>query len=253
MMFGYRAWRRQWGDERHCGGALLWQLNDCWPTISWAITDYFLRPKPAYYAVARVLAPIAVAVSREHHDWSITHARPPKASRFELWAVSSLREEVECLVELKFISIVTGLEVRTRVVQEKVRLAPNGTTNIILDGVIDHTKYPEPHVLAARLWVDGRLVARDVDWPQPFKYLDFRDRGIEVREINQNLSTENGKGQRKVALSTRKPVKCLVFEERDGVTVSDSAIDVVPGDDQIVEIDGLKARDSPLGWKYLGQ
>lgn len=253
MMFGYRAWRRQWGDERHCGGALLWQLNDCWPTISWAIADYFLRPKPAYYAMARVLAPIAVAVSREHHDWSVTHARPPKTSKFELWVVSSLQEEVEGLVELKFISIVTGLEVRDGIVHEKVRLAPNGTTNIILDGVIDHIKYPEPQVLAARLWVDGRLVARDVDWPQPFKYLDFNDRGIGVREINQNLSADNGKGQRKVAISTRKPVKCLVFEERDGVTVSDSAIDVVPGDDQIVDIHGLKAGDRPLSWKYLGQ
>lgn len=253
MMFGYRAWRRQWGDERQCGGALLWQLNDCWPTISWAIADYFLRPKPAYYAMARVLAPIAVAVSREHHDWSVTHARSPKASKFELWVVSSLQEEIEGLVELKFISIVTGLEVRDRIVHEKVRLVSNGTTNIILDGIIDHIKYSEPHVLAVRLWVDGRLVSRDVDWPQPFKYLDFSDRGIDVRDIEQSSSADNGRGQRKVAISARKPVKCLVFEERDGVIVSDSAIDIVPGDDQIVEIDGLKAGDSLLRWKYLGQ
>jgi beta-mannosidase len=138
-------------------------------------------------------------------------------------------------------------------VHEKVRLIANGTTNIILDGVIDHIKYPEPHVLATRLWVDGRLVARDVDWPQPLKYLDFSDRGIEVREIEQSLSADNGKGQRKVAISTRKPVKCLVFEERDGVIVSDNAIDIVPGDDQTVEIHGLKRGDSLLSWKYLGQ
>jgi beta-mannosidase len=203
--------------------------------------------------MARVLAPIAVAVSREHHDWSVTHARPPKASKFELWVVSSLQEEIEGLVELKFISIATGLEVRDRIVHEKVRLASNGTTNIILDGIIDHIKYSEPHVLAARLWVDGRLVARDVDWPQPFKYLDFSDRGIDVREIEQSSSVDNGRGQRQVAISARKPVKCLVFEERDGVIVSDSAIDIVPGDDQIVEIDGLKAGDSLLRWKYLGQ
>lgn len=24
-------------------GAIVWQLNDCWPVISWAIVDYFVR------------------------------------------------------------------------------------------------------------------------------------------------------------------------------------------------------------------
>ncbi len=33
-------------------GTLLWQLNDCWPTASWSITDYYDRtPKAAWYAV----------------------------------------------------------------------------------------------------------------------------------------------------------------------------------------------------------
>ena len=32
-------------------GTLLWQLNDCWPVISWSITDYSRQPKAAWYAV----------------------------------------------------------------------------------------------------------------------------------------------------------------------------------------------------------
>lgn len=32
-------------------GTLLWQLNDCWPVASWAITDYSRQPKAAWYAV----------------------------------------------------------------------------------------------------------------------------------------------------------------------------------------------------------
>ncbi|KKK18066.1 hypothetical protein P175DRAFT_0457433 [Aspergillus ochraceoroseus IBT 24754] len=245
MMFGYRGWRRQWGDERHCGGALLWQLNDCWPTISWAIVDYFLRPKPAFYAVCRVLRPVAIGVRREHHDWSVSHAQPPKTSKYELWVVSSQQTELVGKVELKFLSIKTGQEIRETIVHENVTIVPNGTTNV-LDGVIDHT-VDEPHVLAARVWVDGELTARDVDWPQPFKYLDLSDRGLEVTKISES---EN---EQKIQLSAKKPVKCLVFEERDGVRVSDSAIDIVPGDDQIVTIKGLKPEDAPLKYKFLGQ
>ncbi|KAI9376450.1 glycoside hydrolase superfamily [Aspergillus egyptiacus] len=245
MMFGYRGWRRQWGDERHCGGALLWQLNDCWPTISWAIVDYFLRPKPAFYAVARVLKPVAIGVRRDHHDWSVSHAQPPKTSKYELWVASFLQKELVGKVELRFISVQTGLEIRETIVHESVAIVPNGTTNV-LKGVIDH-EVDEPHVLAARVWVDGELVARDVDWPQPFKYLDLSNRGLEVNRISRTADEQI------LEVSARKPVKCLVFEERDGVRVSDSAIDVVPGDGQVITIKGLKHGDPPLKYKFLGQ
>ncbi|KAE8151463.1 beta-mannosidase B [Aspergillus avenaceus] len=241
MMFGYRGWRRQWGDDRHCGGALLWQLNDCWPTISWAIVDYFLRPKPAFYAVARVLKPIAVGVQREHHDWSVTHAQPPKTSTYKLWIASSLQKETIGTIELRFLSVNTGLEVRESITREGVKIVPNGTT-IILEGVIDHQTHPEPHVLAARLWVDDGVIARDVDWPQPFKYLDLSDRGLEVKAL------ESGDEQT-LHITAQKPVKCLVFEEREGVRVSDSAMDIVPGDEQTVTVKGLGGP--PLKYKYL--
>lgn len=248
-MYGYRGWRRRWGDERHCGGALLWQLNDCWPGISWSIVDYFLRPKPAYYAVSRVLKPLAIGVCREHHDWSIAHAQPPQTSKYELWIVSSLQAEVVGRVELRFISVVTGLEVRESIVRDNLHIMPNGTTDIILDGLIDHTIYAEPHVLAARLWIDNSIVARDVDWPQPLKYLDFSDRGLEVES-----ASGSDEQTQTLVIKTEKPVKCLVFEDRDGVRLSDNAMDIVPGDEQIVEVTGLKLGDNgPLKWKFVGQ
>ncbi|ABQ05735.1 beta-mannosidase [Flavobacterium johnsoniae] len=33
-------------------GTLIWQLNDCWPTASWSITDYYNRePRASWYAI----------------------------------------------------------------------------------------------------------------------------------------------------------------------------------------------------------
>lgn len=244
-MFGYRGWRQQWGDERHCGGALLWQLNDCWPTISWAIVDYFLKPKPAYYAVKRVLNPIAVAVRREHHDWSVAHARPQKTTKYAFWIASNRPEPARGSVELRFLSVNTGRDVRPPIVREDIVITANGTTDIITDGVIDHIVEPEPHVLAARLWVDNEVMARDVDWPQPFKYLDLSQRGLDL-QLHRQPS-----GQARVLINACKPAKCLVFEEQDGVTFSDNAMDIVPGDEQVIVVSGL--GDKHLKYRCLGQ
>ena len=39
-------------------GFLIWQLDDCWPVISWSLIDYGLNPKPAYYFVKRAFQPV---------------------------------------------------------------------------------------------------------------------------------------------------------------------------------------------------
>jgi len=239
MTFGYRGWRRQWGQKRHCGGALVWQLNDCWPVTSWSIVDYFLRKKPAYYAMRRVLAPVAVAVKRAHHDWSVVHARPAKQSDYECWVSSGRTTDLTATVELRFISIATGQDIKDRVLKKDVKIVANGTTEI-LKGTIDNEK-EQPHVLAARIWIDDELVARDTDWPQPLKYLDMNDRGVKVEQSHG-----------KIVVSARRPTKGLVFEEREGVLVNDSALDVVPGDEQVVTVQGMKKGDEPLKWLFYG-
>ena len=39
-------WRTQ---KFQTAGALIWQLNDCWPVISWSLIDSRLMPKASYY------------------------------------------------------------------------------------------------------------------------------------------------------------------------------------------------------------
>lgn len=62
---GIEHWRRlKW----HNAGALYWQLNDCWPAISWATVDSALRPKPAYYYARRAFAPVLLTAHLDGDD-----------------------------------------------------------------------------------------------------------------------------------------------------------------------------------------
>jgi beta-mannosidase len=45
-----------------CMGAIVWQLNDCWPVTSWAVVDGDGVRKPLWYALRRIYADILVTV-----------------------------------------------------------------------------------------------------------------------------------------------------------------------------------------------
>ena len=43
-------------------GAIVWQINDCWPVTSWAAIDGYGRRKPLWYTLRRVYQPVLLTV-----------------------------------------------------------------------------------------------------------------------------------------------------------------------------------------------
>ena len=62
MQYGVEHWRRNRG---RCMGAVVWQLNDCWPVVSWASIDYYGRWKALHYYEKRFFAPVLVSCHEE--------------------------------------------------------------------------------------------------------------------------------------------------------------------------------------------
>ena len=62
MQYGVEHWRRHRG---RCMGAVIWQLNDCWPVVSWASIDYFGRWKALHYYAKRFFAPVLISCHEE--------------------------------------------------------------------------------------------------------------------------------------------------------------------------------------------
>ncbi|MDR1430749.1 MAG: glycoside hydrolase family 2 protein [Propionibacteriaceae bacterium] len=49
-------------SRERCSGVIVWQLNDCWPVISWSAVDYAGVEKPLWYALRNSFAPLLVTV-----------------------------------------------------------------------------------------------------------------------------------------------------------------------------------------------
>ena len=58
--------------HEHCSGVVWWQLNDCWPAISWAIVDVAGRTKLSWFAVRQAFAPRLAILGGTRADARLT-------------------------------------------------------------------------------------------------------------------------------------------------------------------------------------
>jgi len=97
---------------------------------SWAIVDYFLRPKPAYYTVARELRPFTVGMTRQDKQ---TFANDRSAVDFvieavlEIWGTNSTLVDKTATLEVTFFDLESDWMDKW---QKEVVLAANSSTEL---------------------------------------------------------------------------------------------------------------------------
>ena len=65
MVMAIEAHRRA---KPYCMGTLYWQMNDCWPVVSWSGIDYYGRWKAMQYRVKKAYRNIAISVTEENEN-----------------------------------------------------------------------------------------------------------------------------------------------------------------------------------------
>lgn len=235
------------------------QTNDSWPAVSWAIIDYYERPKMAYYTIARAMKSIATGISRkmrhnprpnlQHEAFcngktkadaarviahATPHIYPPRESTYSVWVANDSTATPTIQVRVRFVSVESGKEVQESI-EKTVEVKATGTTEVISGS----TPEAEPTVVVSEVFnSEGSLVSHDIDWPQPLKHLTFPNRGLKV----------DVSGQEELVISADKPVKGLFFTN-DGVEWSDNGLDLAPGQKLRVNAKGLKGEPK---WIYYG-
>lgn len=258
----YRLFRRQWkGPGReYCAGALCWQLNDCWPGISWSIADYYLRPKLGFYAVKRELAPITVGtkrIVRPGLTGNASSAETDKKFSIEIWASNLTLQDRSVRVEVHIWEIPTGVLLDyASLTNQPLTLLSNRSTELLTMNLPSHDLSAEhaenSYQLAAAIdLIDSdtkQHIVRAINWPDPLKYVRFQQ--------PKELSIIIVEGA--VEISAEVPVKGIMLnvpevEGRERVFWDDNGVDVMPDEKLRVAVTGLEiGEEERVEVRYMG-
>ncbi|MBX9852820.1 MAG: hypothetical protein K2X86_13835, partial [Cytophagaceae bacterium] len=95
----------------YCMGSLYWQIDDCWPTMSWSSMDYYFRWKALHYDIKKAFSEILVSPIIEK-------------GIFKVYIVSDKLEPVDATLRLKLMDL-SGKELLAN--DFKVTIKANGS------------------------------------------------------------------------------------------------------------------------------
>ena len=125
-------------------GWLVWQLNDCWPVVSWSLIDYGLTPKAAYYTVKRaskpVIAPLIV-----------------KNGQVQGFVINETAKELEATWKFEVVRF-SGAVLNSE--SQKIK-APAFTSTPIFDLALEKLPTAKDSLLTLTLESGGKLIAED--------------------------------------------------------------------------------------------
>ncbi len=250
LSYAYRAWRRNWkgNNKRYTGGCLVWQLDDCWPVTSWAIIDFYKRPKLAYYGIKRECKPIQLGIARYEIPNDFDDYYHGKRYAIDIWGVNDTLKMVEGELNIQIYNVETGEQVIV-LPNERVRLGANKVTElrekISIPVPLNTNSSPHNHYAIYATFTDLRKkkeIACTSDWPQPLKYCSFSNRKVSVKYIGNNS----------VLVQADKPVKGVYLEaNRESIRFDDNGFDVFPGKNKVVYAKWLNESDN-LKVKFYG-
>jgi beta-mannosidase len=194
-------YRRWWPRT---AGAIVWQLNDCWPVTSWAAIDSEERRKPLWYALRRGFAPRNVVFVTEDGSVSVVVVNDTD----QAWK-GQLQLRRERLNGLTLATMTVGISVQ-----------PRTSTPIALPEQVITPEDPTAEIVVARIDTVTRVhtFVEDIELS-----LDPDPLDVEV------MQTEDGYVVTVTARSFARDVTLLADQAASDATVDDALVTLPAG------------------------
>ncbi len=203
----------------HNRGALIWQYNDTWPAISWAMIDYFHRPKASWYTIRRAFKPMHVMLL-------------VRDGVVRAYVVNDSMDKAKVTVEVGRIREGSHYQVDA---SENLTVEANAPAREFFSRPADQFN-PVLDLLVTRLLVDGEVVAQDTlllcppkdfHWPAP----------------RLSAQTELGRDMLTVSLTAHSLIYGLeVSAAGFDVRFNDNWLTLLPGETRQITVELLSGR-----------
>lgn len=207
----FRRWRGR------CMGAVIWQLNDCWPVASWSSVDYYGRWKALHYYAKRFFAPVLLSCEEEG---ILTQDTNPNAEPYEV--IKSVRFNVsnETMQER---DVTVEWQLRDMFGEEKLHKETKLHVPALSAVWLDKVSLPQAELYSDHVFYtlkeNGEVIGEgSVIFWQP-KYYRFADPQLTVRVEGDELVV--------TAAAYAKDVELL--NENEDWVLSDNYFDMEPG------------------------
>ena len=189
----------------YCMGTLFWQLNDCWPVVSWSSIDYYGRWKALQYYARRAYAPVLVSPYLS------------EAGNVAVKVVSDRTEDFKGMLE----AYVMGFdgEVKEKLDTECIVKADASADVLELDAV----KLDGDAFLYVRLLEGGKLVSENTFFARYPNSYDRTKAEIEIETVSTGEGLE-------LIVSADRLTRCLYLHtDNENDFFEDNYMDLIPG------------------------
>ncbi|WP_371018552.1 beta-mannosidase [Pseudalkalibacillus sp. JSM 102089] len=210
LKYGIEHYRRQ---KPFTAGALIWQLNDCWPGTSWSMIDYELLPKASYYYAKKFFAPVMAVIDHDPGE--------------------SLKLSV---INDRLTSIKDSLNVDVVGFNGEVVFSRSLDFSVESNSVTELAVLSEEEVLngASASKVIVRAYAATGSFEENRYYLrDYKDMNYPAAVVE----IENNEAENTITLSSRELARFVKVDfNQSGVTCSDNFFDLLPGESKTINL-----------------
>jgi len=222
LKFGLEHYRSR---KYNCAGALIWQLNDCWPGITWSLVDYYLMPKASYYHVKRAFQPVIIVPKNENGNLEVT-------------IVNDLNKKIKGILEAALISYNGKL---ANAQSFSINISADSTIKLDL-GELSKIKPQNEHCLIFKLFDDkGLEIARNL-----FFFVDPKEDYFPKANIKLKVSDN------KIQITSDNFARFVhVHIKNEQIIFSDNWFDLLPNETKIITANS-KNKINPKQIEILG-
>ncbi len=203
----------------YCMGTLYWQLNDCWPVISWSSVDYYNNWKALHYFVRDAFKDFLISFEI-------------KNDTLKVFIVSDKLQAVNAKLDLKIVSF-DGEEHWTE--KQVVDVAANSSSIYFMKEVTGFSI--KDHLFIAKLISNEKILASNIYYFLPVKDLKLPEPNIQ-KEI---VKTTDGY---QIILKTDKLAKNVFLSIDGNGFFSDNYFDLLPGEEKRITFISKWVTDS---------